>query len=214
MYLSWSAFYEGATDSQYFNVLIPKVLDDIVRVSGKKPCDVGEFPSVEFGIDNRSFDNVAEQICARRNEFHIIFVHADLGGRGQAEDIKRRREQLIQKAHEICGFDARTAVMLSPEKELEAWALCDHAAVRTALGVRAIPENLMPTTPLAAEKLLDPKASFEGIVKSVVRKKHGTRQILVRIAQEQNIEELRRARSFKSFEDSLRSVLYHNGFIK
>lgn len=144
MYLSWSAFYEGATDAQYFNVLIPRVLDDIIRGCGKRPCDVAEFPAVEFGIGERSFESVAKQICARKNEFHIIFVHADLGGRGQAVNVAQRREKLIQKAKEMCGFDPRVAVMLSPEKELEAWALSDVAAVKAALGVNAVPGNLMP----------------------------------------------------------------------
>lgn len=214
MYLSWSAFYEGTTDAQYFNVLIPRVLDDIIRECGKRPCDVGEFPAVEFGIGNRSFDHVAEQICARKSEFHIIFVHADLGGRGQAANVAQRREQLIQKAQEICGFDPRAAVMLSPQKELEAWALSDLAAVKAALGVNAIPGNLMPATPEAAERLLDPKANLDEIVRTVVRRRSVTRQILVRIAQEQSIEELRRANSFKAFEACLREILEQHGFIQ
>jgi hypothetical protein len=97
MYLSWSAFYEGASDAQYFNIIIPRLLDEIIRVCGKRPCDVGEYPALEFGIGNRSFDDVAVEICERKNEFHIIFVHADLGGRGLAANIAQRREQLIQK---------------------------------------------------------------------------------------------------------------------
>lgn len=214
MYLSWSAFYEGTTDAQYFNVLIPRVLDDIIRERGKRPCDVGEYPAVEFGIRERSFNAVAEEICARKSEFHIIFVHADLGGRGQAVNVAQRRDQLIQKAQEKCGFDPRVAVMLSPEKELEAWALSDFAAVKTALGVKAIPGNLMPATPEAAEKLLDPKAKLDGIVRSVVRKRSVARQILVRIAQEQSIEELRRASSFRAFEVCLCEVLERQGFIE
>lgn len=214
MYLSWSAFYEGTTDAQYFNALIPRVLNDIIRECGKRPCDVGEFPAVEFGIGNRSFNEVAEQICARKREFHIIFVHADLGGREQAATIAQRREQLIQKAQEIFGFDPGLAVMLSPEKELEAWALCDLAAIKASLGVNAIPADLMPATPAAAERLLNPKANLDGIVKSVVRRKSAARQILVRIAQEQRIDELRRASSFNAFETSLRQVLGQCGFIE
>lgn len=214
MYLAWSAFYEGATDAQYFNVLIPRLLDDIIRECGKRPCDVGELPAVEFGVRNRSFENVAEEICARKNEFHIIFVHADLGGRGQAVNVAQRREQLIQKAQEKCGFDPQMAVMLSPEKELEAWALSDVAAVKAALGVKDIPGNLMPATPEAAEKLPDPKANLDRIVQSVVRKRSAARQILVRIAQEQSIEELRRADSFKTFEACLRDVLGQHGFLE
>jgi hypothetical protein len=215
MYLSWSAFYEGASDALYFNVLIPRILDEIVRECGKRPCDVGEFPAVEFGVESRSFDEVAQMICARKNEFHIIFVHADLGGRGQASNVKQRREQLIQRAQEICGFDSRIAVMLSPEKELEAWALSDIVAVKAALGVTVIHSNLMPDTPAAAEKLIDPKANLEGIVKSVVRKRRSAiPQTLVRIAQEQSIEQLRRTSSFSEFESSLRRVLAQCGFIE
>jgi len=213
MYLSWSAFYEGTTDARYFNILIPRVLDEIIRECGKRPCDVGEFPAVEFGVRDRSFDTVAREICERRSEFHIIFVHADLGGRGQAEGVKHRREQLINKAEEICGFDPRVAVMLSPEKELEAWALSDVAAVKTALGVTTISGDLMPATPVAAEKLPDPKANLEGIIRNVIRKKSAHNQVLVRIAQEQSINELRRANSFKYFEANLRQVLGVGGFI-
>lgn len=214
MYLSWSAFYEGATDAQYFNVLIPRVLDEIIRECGRRPCDVGEFPAVEFGINSRSFDLVAEEICERKNEFHIIFVHADLGGRGQAANIAQRREELVQKARELCDFDPRIAVMLSPEKELEAWALSDRAAVQVALGVNALPGDLMPPTPEAAEKLADPKANLDVIVNSVVGRRSVSRQILVRIAQEQSISELRRAKSFKIFEGSLREALKWRGFIE
>jgi hypothetical protein len=106
------------------------------------------------------------------------------------------------------------AVMLSPEKELEAWALSDVAAVKAALGVKDIPGNLMPATPEAAEKLPDPKANLDRIVQSVVRKRSAARQILVRIAQEQSIEELRRADSFKTFEACLRDVLGQHGFLE
>lgn len=214
MYLSWSAYYEGTSDAQYFNVIIPRLLDEIIRTSGKRPCEVAEYPALEFGIGNRLFDDVATRICERKNEFHIIFVHADLGGRGQAANVAQRREQLIQKAQEICGFDPQIAVMLSPEKELEAWALADLAAVKTALGVSAISRGLFPATPAAAERLLDPKARLDEIIKSVTNKSSSYRNILVRIAQEQNIAELRRAHSFKAFEDGLRDALAHAGFLQ
>ncbi len=88
------AYYEGASDTQYFNVIIPRLLDGIIRSSRKRPCDVGQYPALEFGIGNRSFDDLAAKICERKNEFHIISVHADLGGRGQAANIAQRREQL------------------------------------------------------------------------------------------------------------------------
>lgn len=214
MYLSWSAYYEGATDAQYFNILIPRVLDEIIRAAGKRPCDVAEYPALEFGIKNRSFDDVAAQICERKNEFHIIFVHADLGGRSLAAGVRQRREQLIQKAQEICGFDPQVAVMLSPKKELEAWALADPAAVKAALGVKEISPDLLPATPTEAEGLQDPKENLDAIIKNATGRSSDSHNILVRIAQEQNIDELRRAVSFRDFESSLRIALNYAGFLQ
>lgn len=214
MYLSWSAFYEGATDAHYFNVLIPRLLDDIVRTDCLKPCDIIEFPAVQFGVRSRSFDKVSEEICARKNEFHIIFVHADMGGRGLAENLADRREHLIKLANDLCGFNPDFAVMLSPDRELEAWALSDETALRSALGVNSIPQHLVPASPTAAEALVDPKATLDNIIRSVVRKRPPSKQILVRIAQEQSLSELRKANSFKIFERSLRQALKATNFIQ
>lgn len=104
--------------------------------------------------------------------------------------------------------------MLSPKKELEAWALCDHAAVKAALGVKAIPGNFMPETPEAAERIADPKANFNGIINLTAVKKGANRQILVRIAQEQSLEKLRQMESFREFELSLHEALNHCGFMR
>ncbi|MBL3566147.1 hypothetical protein JMM59_14215 [Rhodovulum sulfidophilum] len=213
MYLSWSAFYEGNTDAQYFNTLIPRVLDDVIRSHGVRPCDVAEFPSVRFGVSDRQFDCVSREICRRRDEFHIIFIHADLGGRALSQSIYDRREALIDRARDFCGFDVNTAVLLSPEKELEAWALSDPDALRSALGVTEIDEALLPDSPRAAEKLEDPKDILNQILEDASIKKRAHTQMLVRIAQEQSFTNLRRARSYVWFEESLAAALRYLGFV-
>ncbi len=213
MYLSWSAFYEGVTDQRYLNILIPRLLEDIILTRGRRPCDVGEFPAVEFGINKRSFDSVADQICLRRREFHILFVHADLGGRHTAGSLRQRREQLVEMASAKCGFDPRKAVLLSPNRELEAWALADEDAVKTALGVRSLTGNLMPRDGRHAERLSDPKAMLDGIVRGAQTKMTSSGQVLVRIAQEQRLSCLRSAPSFTLFENDLCRCLSFCNFI-
>ena len=214
MYLSWSAFYEGSSDSYYFNVLIPRFLEEIISKLGKGSCDVADGPAVEFGIRTRDFDRISAEICSRRDEFHIIFVHSDLGGRNRASKINGRREALIEKARNHCEFDINLAVMLSPEKELEAWILADKGAMCTALGVRKLPDCGIPEKPREVERLPDPKLLLKKVIEKVSGRTSSSRNILVRVAQEQNFDELRRTNSFREFENSLISALKYAGFIE
>lgn len=213
MYLSWAAYYEGRTDSAYFNVLIPRLLEDILVDEGVRPYDVGTAPSVEFGMNNRAFDAAASEICRRLAEFHILFVHADYGGRALQQTIAQRREALIQAAAFECHFDESTAVLLSPKQELESWAIADGLAVQAAFGVTALPDGLIPASPQQAELLADPKSLLGEISRYVGRRRHDGNGILVRIAQEQRFSELRKAASFRDFEGSLKAALRHIGCI-
>lgn len=212
MYISWAAYYEGKTDADYFNVLIPRVLEEILRLEGLRPYEVGLAPAFEVGVVSRSFDHAVEEICKRLEEFHILFVHADGGGRAQQNGIASRREALVDLAVDKCNFDRNLGVMLSPVKEIEAWALCDEGAVKSAFGISRIPENIvLPASPRAAESLQDPKALLHEIERAIFPRKKSSGGVLVRIAQEQNLKELRRARSFQEFEDSLRTALRQIG---
>ncbi|WP_121064252.1 DUF4276 family protein [Chachezhania antarctica] len=214
MYLSWAAYYEGSSDEKYFNVLIPRLIDNILLNDGVRPYDVALTPSVTFGIPVRDFDTAADQICARREEFHILIVHADSGGRNLQKNIAFRREALVEKAVEKCGFEPSTTAFLTPIKELEAWAIADFEAVLAAFGAKSDPEGILPTTPKEAEALLDPKATLRDFSRSFSKRKNSDAGIMVRIAQEQNIEVLRNAASFLEFEESLKLALEHVGCIK
>lgn len=207
MYISWAALYEGRSDAAYFNVLLPRVIETVLREEGTRPFDVGIAPSVQFGLSERSFADAAIDICERRAEFHFIFVHADTGGRSQEMAISARREALIEAAVEQCDFDIRLAVYLSPRKELESWAVTDPSAINAAFGVSRLPNGFVPATPRAAEKLEDPKALLTDIGREVGRRKKVDTDILVRIAQEQDIYLLRQTNSFQEFEKDLRATL-------
>jgi len=213
MYLSWAAYYEGRTDSAYFNVLIPRLLEDILVDEGIRPYDVGITPSVEFGMNNRAFDAAASEICRRIAEFHLLFVHADYGGRALQQTIAERREALIQAAAFECAFDESTAVLLSPKKELESWAIADGQAVQAAFGVTSLPDGLIPLTAHQAETVADPKVVLSDISRYVGRRRHDGNAMLVRIAQEQRFAVLRGAASFREFEESLKLALRHIGCI-
>jgi hypothetical protein len=184
---------------------------NILIEAGVRPYDVAVSPSVVFGMGERSFDVASRAICERRNEFHLLFVHADFGGRALQQNVTERREALVQAAVELCGFNEATAVYLSPLRELESWAIADKTAVELAFGVSRLPADLLPSDPRAAERHADPKSVLRAIGQHVGRRRPENAGILVRIAQEQRLEVLRSATSFQSFEEGLRSSLHDIG---
>ena len=127
--------------------------------------------------------------------------------------IRQRREALLQQVLGFCEFDVQRAVMLSPVKELEAWALADIRAVESALGVNDLSEANFPSSPREAERLEDPKKTLDGIVQSISKRRKKPSQLLVRIAQDQDLGVLRRAPSFAEFESNLVVALRNSGFI-
>jgi hypothetical protein len=211
--LSWAAFYEGRSDSAYFNVLLPRVIEDALRIGGNRPYDVGVSPAVQFGVEERRFEIVSAEICARREEFHILFVHADSGGRAQAQAIENRREALVRLAEKLCNFDRGSAVMLSPRRELEAWALSDADAIASAFGVGVLPPDTVPGAPEEAERLADPKAALREVGRRIGRRRDDSKGVLVRIAQAQRLDQLRKTVSFREFEEDLLRALRHVGFL-
>jgi hypothetical protein len=214
MYLSWAAFYEGPSDAAYFNVLIPKLLEDILLRSGRRPYDIALAPAVEFGISRRSNLEASQDVCDRKNEFHIIFVQADAGGRGQQAKIATRREAIIDAAVERCEFDREIAVYLSPVKELEAWALCDMDALLVAFGVTRLPQDLAPASPREVERLADPKATLDAISIEAGQRRRSASSNLVRIAQEQSLSRLRMVPAFQDLEGQVCRALRHIGCLE
>ena len=90
MYLAYALFCEGASDYSYFEVLVPRVIESTVLKAGRTPVDVPERPSLRLGRKGRSVEAVAREACDGREAFHVVFVHADTGGRGQRATLPER----------------------------------------------------------------------------------------------------------------------------
>ena len=168
---------------------------------GYKPYDIALAPAVEFGISRRETDQASSDICERMNEFHILFIHADAGGRNQRRKIANRREAIVSSAIAKCQFDPKLVVFISPVKELEAWALADIDAVFAAFGVTEAPNNALPTSPREAERVADPKAIIIQFAQLVGHRSPNNSGNLVRIAQEQRLFQLRMSPSFREMEN-------------
>lgn len=215
MYLSWAAFYEGYTDAQYFDVLIPRVIRALAS-EGRMLVDVPATPAIRLGRFGRSVANVAKEACEGSSAFHLIFVHADTGGRALAETLGQRGTAYCAAMAEACGLRCERCIVMTPRKEMEAWAISDSNAVLGALGFRGDPIGLgLPADPVAAERHTDPKT----VLKDVLARVRGTRKKrtpppFAAIAQLQSLELLRRAPSFESFFQDLRAGLMDIGIME
>lgn len=216
MYIAWAAFYEGVTDERYLNVLIPRVLEEIIRTHGTRPAVVPEMPAVTLGAKGRGLQEVAREICANKKAFHVLFFHADTGGRAIEANINTRREAYLRQAALLCEFSVKHAVFVSPRKETEAWALADRDALKRSLGILDFDNHVeVPADARAAEALQDPKATLARIIDSSSKRKRKVKPIVLlpRIAQEQSIQVLREATSFQAFEQNIRSALLSFGLL-
>ena len=216
MYLAYALFCEGASDYSYFEVLLPRVIESIVLKAGKVPVDVPERPSVRLGRRGRSVDDVAAEACRARAAFHVVFVHADTGGRSQLARVDHRSTAYCEKMHELFELHPERCVLLRPASMTESWVLADPQAVLDALGYRGVPSDLdLPAGAEQAEAHPNPKVCLGSALRSVrgSRRSRGD-TLLPAIAQRQSIDALRRSSSFQELESSLDPALRDLGVIE
>ncbi len=215
MYLAYALFCEGPSDYSYFEVLLPRVIESVVLRRGRVPVDVPEQPAVRLDRRGRRVDDVAAEACGRREAFDVVFVHSDTGGRSQRARVDYRSSVYCEKMHELCEWRLERCVLLRPASMTESWALADPQAVLDTLGYRGTPTELgLPADAEQAESHPNPKTCLDSALRAV-RGPRGSRRdsLLPLIAQRQSIDALGRSRSFKEFEDGLKSALHDLGIL-
>jgi len=213
-YLSWAALYEGSTDQAYLELLIPRVMEDIILMHGIGHSTIPPAPAVR--LRRGQVDEVAREACAARDAFYLVFIHADTGGRALAADIEDRSIRYCEAMHALCSWPRVRCVPISPRHETEAWILADPQAVTGALGYLGSFASIgLPGNASEAEGIGDPKAVLEDAVKHVRgrRRPFGVKEIFPAIAQRQSLAKLRQARSYVAFETCLRNALGDLGCI-
>jgi Domain of unknown function (DUF4276) len=216
-YVSWATFHEGPSDALYFDVLLPRLIEDIITREGVRHSDIPSNPAARLGIRGRSIDQVAAEACANKNAFEIVFIHADTGGRALEANLAARADSYCARMSALCDWPPRRCVTVTPRHETEAWILSDPGAVTDALGYRGSHVEIgLPANASEAEKLLDPKATLASAIMQVVgnrRRNSGVDKLFPAIARQQDIQMLRHSRSFQAFEGQLRNALISLGCI-
>ena len=210
MYLSWAIYAEGKSDIDYFEALLPRILEDIILNYGNFPVDVPTNYAIRLGRNSREIDAVAREACDGRGAFELLFVHADTGGRGLAAGIENRSQAFIDRMADFCQLRADRAVIIAPCHETEAWVLADLEALLNVLGYRDPANRLrLPTDAGQAENLKDPKAVLEQAIDSIYRRRSTSKKNVNfgAIALRQNLNLLRGSNSYRAFEEGLRRAL-------
>ena len=215
MYLPYALFCEGSSDFAYLEVLIPRVIDDLVCDRGRLQVDVPSAPAFRLGQSGRSVDAVAQEACDKREAFLLTLIHADTGGTNQAQTLDSRSVAYCAKIQEVCGLPPARCVLVCPRHETEAWALADPAAVLDALGYKGPATDLgLPKDAREAESLPDPKDTLRMAVaraRGRARQRRDASAVLPGIAQRQSMDALRGAPFFRRFEESLVAALQDVG---
>lgn len=209
-YISWALYAEGASDVDYFEVLIPRLIEHLVAAADGPMVEVPERPVDIFGVNQRSFQRAAEQICDGVDAIELLFVHGDSGGRAVADSLFDRTRQLCEIVFRICNFDCRRCIPIVPKQETEAWCLADKGALRRALGLaEAYNFASLQKRPSTVERIGDPKSIAASVVREATGRNRGAspRFPYSAVAQYQDLGVLREVPSFNNFESAIRRAL-------
>jgi hypothetical protein len=213
-YLSWAVLYEGNTDAAYFDLLIPRLMDEIVMLRGTRHSTIPSAPALR--LRRGAVNEVAKEVCAARDAFYLVFVHADTGGRNLESGLAQRASAYCEAMFGLCEWPPVRCITIAPRHETEAWILADPHAVTAALGYNGTPEAIgLPGTAYEAERLREPKAVLAGAIVQVRgrRRPVDVKQVFPAIAQRQSFAALRNARSFIAFETTVVAALSDLGCI-
>lgn len=204
-WLSWAASYEGPSDRRYFELLIPRLMEDLVCSRGTmRRVDI---PTQAVVLLKRGVAAaMARQACAEREALALVFIHADAGGRGQGPGNAVRAAECCEAMSQLCAWPPARCIPVVPTREMESWVIADPSAVASVLGFRGELTRLgLPASPAEAERVADPKAALREAVR--VARGDGRRvdigELLTGIAQRQDLERLRQMDSFARFGKDL-----------
>ena len=135
-YVSWAIFCEGRSDGLYLEVMVARLMEDIVAREGIRTVDIPQVPAIRLGSRGRGVGEVAVEACESRQAFELVFIHGDTGGRALEAKVAARSENYCDRMSHLCAWPPERCLAITPRHETEAWILADPLAVLSALGYR------------------------------------------------------------------------------
>jgi hypothetical protein len=220
-YLGLALYAEGPTDHAFFGRLLPRVVEELYIEQGERPLEFGDVVVLVASEGHEASARevkIAEAAKVEAGAFHILFVHADGGGKRRKVLEEQVTPGLTRALAELGAGYAGVAVV--PVREMEAWAVADGDALRTAFRTTLSNEELgIPARPRDCEKLPDPKATLEAAFRKTLRGS-GSRNTntaagsLQLIAEAADFARLQGLPSFQALREEVEQALRHLGLIR
>ena len=146
----------------------------------------------------------------------LLFIHRD----AERENPDSRKEEIIEALAKLNnGFDQPVSVCVIPVRMMEAWLLCNEAAIRRASGNPNGSLTIKLPKLDSIESLPDPKETLDGLLKiASERKGRKLKQFNIRHSAGQvaqfieDFSSLRGLPSFQTLENDIRDTIIKQGW--
>lgn len=210
--LSLGLLGEGPTDRRFLEPLLFRAVERHIRQAGHYRVEIIErmhdLSKIVPDGSSSYTDRAVAALSGASQYVDLAFVHTD-GGRQVGAARKERVAPFVRGCTEV------EVVGVLPVYEMEAWAIADGDALRTALGVNLSDVDLgVPTDP---ESILDPKATLDNIARVPRRNRRkpigGARHLAI-LGEHASLDCMDRLESFRTFDQSLQEALSNLGVIR
>jgi hypothetical protein len=203
-YLKLALLAEGPSDHRFLPLVLRRLTIDLCARKAPRPVEIDDEVMV---LSPRSLSET------NRN-FNLLFSHADGAGNPAAA---RTRSLLPLAGWQPTGQWRPIPVI--PVREMEAWALVDGEALRSAFGSIIEDDELgIPSRARDVEAIFDPKRALDEAFGRALggRKRRKARAVhfLSAIGERVSLERLRQVPAFQELESDFQQALEELGYFR
>ncbi len=205
---------EGPSDERFFQPLLQRTADDLLRRRGIDTTDVLDPIVSGFPPD---IATQADGILWLAQEFRgcqVLVIHMDADAPSVERAMRERYTpgiQRVQTAREAGTDVCRQIIPLIPVRMLESWMLADGLTLCEVIGTDEDAQSLgLPAVPHQVEHLPEPKRVLADAVRQAIgpnrrrqRRTQNLAQIHESLGQRIRLDQLRLVPSFAIFEAAL-----------
>lgn len=220
-YIGLGLFREGSTDTRFLAPVLRRLTLDICLEHATESVEVSDVIDLGSPTPDRGLSleyRILEAAKASIEAIDILFIHTDgAGNPGKAR--AERVDPAVQLIQADPIFAKVRPVAVIPVREMEAWAIADGDALRSALNASISDQDLgVPTRPRDVESILDPKAALRKAVRLNLHprraKKISEKSFLDMIGEKVDLNKLRLVPSFTVMESELQDALTQLGVLR
>ncbi len=208
---------EGPTDERFFQPLLQRTADDLLRQRGIGTTDVLDPIVSRFPPDSETHAQGILWLAQQFTGYQALVIHMDADAPSVERAMRERYTPGLQLVHaaRAAGMDVcRHIIPLIPVRMVESWMLADGLTLCTVIGTDEDAQSLgLPAVPHQVEGIPEPKRVLAEAVRHAFganrrrqRRANDLPQIHESLGRQIRLDQLRRVPSFVTFETALASA--------